>query len=72
MASVSEERVVFDIQEEGVVQEFRPYTVLHPLRPFLGIGYGKNCWLKGSGVGKGHDTDSGSYSFLKEQARFLK
>lgn len=44
-----------------------PYTTMHPLRPFLGVGYGNQCVLRGSGVGKGDDTDSGSFSFLSKQ-----
>jgi regulator-associated protein of mTOR len=48
---------------------FTPCTVMHNLRPFLGVGYGTEWVLRGSGVGKGDDTDSGSYSFLQRQAR---
>jgi len=50
------------------LKPFAPYTVMHNLRPFLGVGYGTQCVLRGSGVGKGDDTDSGSYSFLRKQA----
>jgi regulator-associated protein of mTOR len=50
---------------------YKPYAVFHPLRPFMGIGYGRNCLLRGSGVGKGDDTDSGSYSFLRAQAKWV-
>ncbi|WWC70047.1 uncharacterized protein I206_103991 [Kwoniella pini CBS 10737] len=46
---------------------FKPYTVFHPLRPFLSIGFKDKCNLIGSGIGKGDDTDSGSYTFLKSQ-----
>ncbi|OCF40386.1 hypothetical protein I317_05821 [Kwoniella heveanensis CBS 569] len=47
---------------------FNPYTVFHPLRPFVSIGHGNTCYLRGCGVGEGDDTDSGSYSFLRSQA----
>jgi regulator-associated protein of mTOR len=70
--SVTEETVFFDTQDSMVESlGMRPYTVVHPLRPFLGVGYGSNCWMKGSGIGKGDDTDSGSYSFLRAQAKFV-
>ena len=61
----------FESQPADVMtQGFRPYTVMHPLRPFLGIGFGETCYLRGCGVGKGDDTDSGSYTFLREQAKY--
>ena len=50
------------------LKPFTPCTVMHNLRPFLGVGYGTEWVLRGSGVGKGDDTDSGSYSFLRRQA----
>ncbi|KAK8864455.1 hypothetical protein IAR55_001704 [Kwoniella newhampshirensis] len=71
LTSVTEETIHFPPQEPDVNQrDFRPYTAFHPLRPFLGIGYGRNCYLRGCGVGKGDDTDSGSYSFLRAHAKF--
>ncbi|WVQ99448.1 hypothetical protein IAU59_006583 [Kwoniella sp. CBS 9459] len=48
--------------------DFEPYTVFHPLRPFVSIGLANTCYLRGCGVGQGDDTDSGSYSFLRSQA----
>ena len=48
---------------------FQPYVVMHNLRPFLGLGFGTKCALRGSGLGKGDDTDSGSYSFLRSQVQ---
>ncbi|WVQ72494.1 hypothetical protein IAR50_002049 [Cryptococcus sp. DSM 104548] len=70
--SVTSERIPFPVQSLDVqAQDYRPYTVMHPLRPFLGIGYGRNCLLRGCGVGEGDCTDSGSYTFLKSQANFL-
>jgi len=69
---VTEETTTFSPQSEDVGQRgFKPYTSVHPLRPFLAVGYGRTCFLRGSGVGKGEDTDSGSYSFLKAQAKFV-
>ena len=50
------------------LRPFAPYTIMHNLRPFLGVGYGSECVLRGVGVGKGDDTDSGSYSFLQRHA----
>lgn len=68
---VTVESISFDSQPADVMaQGFRPYTVMHPLRPFLGIGFGETCYLRGCGVGKGDDTDSGSYTFLREQAKY--
>ncbi|WVR07100.1 hypothetical protein IAU60_004139 [Kwoniella sp. DSM 27419] len=29
---------------------YQPFTAFHPLQPFLAIGYGRNCYLRGSGV----------------------
>jgi hypothetical protein len=49
---------------------YKPYTVMHNLRPYLGVGYGNRVYLRGAGVGTGEDTDSGSYSFLRSQARY--
>jgi regulator-associated protein of mTOR len=70
LAPVTIEDIVFDPPPSHVVnQSWAPYTVMHPLRPWLGIGYGKNCHLRGSGVGEGDDTDSGSYSFLQSQGQ---
>ena len=67
---VTEETVYFYEQSFDVGQKgFKPFTVMHNLRPFLGIGYGRSCFLRGSGVGKGDDTDSGSYSFLTAQSQ---
>lgn len=72
LSSVTEDVVTFDRQQDDVVKLGQaPYAIIHPLRPFVGIGYGRSCLLRGSGVGKGDDTDSGSYSFLKAQARFV-
>ncbi|OWZ61241.1 hypothetical protein AYX15_06537 [Cryptococcus neoformans] len=41
--SVTVESISFDSQPTDVMmsQDFKPYTVMHPLRPFLGIGFGK-------------------------------
>jgi regulator-associated protein of mTOR len=70
LAPVTIEDIVFDPPPRHVLnQGWQPYTVMHPLRPWLGIGYGKSCHLRGSGVGEGDDTDSGSYSFLQSQAK---
>jgi regulator-associated protein of mTOR len=70
LSPVTIEDIVFDPPPPQVVtQGWAPYTVMHPLRPWLGIGYGKNCHLRGSGVGEGDDTDSGSYSFLQSQGK---
>ena len=72
LSSVTEDVVSFDRQSDDVIKlKQTPYTVIHPLRPFLGIGYGRTCILRGAGVGKGDDTDSGSYSFMKAQSRFV-
>lgn len=72
LSSVTEEDIAFDVQAEDVItNEYRPSTVVHPLRPFLAFGYGRSWFLRGAGVGKGDDTDSGSYSFLKAQAKFI-
>lgn len=71
MSTVTEECVTFTPQADDVAsRRFKPYTVVHQLRPFLAIGYGRTCFLRGAGVGKGEDTDSGSYSFLRAQAKF--
>ena len=73
LSSVTEERMTFAQQGSDVsAHGYKPYTVLHPLRPFLAVGYGRTCFLRGAGVGKGDDTDSGSYSFLKAQAKFVE
>ena len=73
LSAVTEESITFARQAPDVdAHSFKPYTVVHPLRPFLGIGYGRSCFLKGAGVGKGDDTDSGSYSFLRAQAKYIK
>jgi regulator-associated protein of mTOR len=70
LAPVTIEDVHFDPPPRHVVKlGWQPFTVMHPLRPWLGIGYGKNCHLRGSGVGEGEDTDSGSYSFLQSQGQ---
>ncbi|ODO09834.1 hypothetical protein I350_02053 [Cryptococcus amylolentus CBS 6273] len=69
---VTSETMAFPVQSPDVqAQNYRPYTVMHPLRPFLGIGYGRKCHLRGCGVGEGDCTDSGSYTFLKSQAKYL-
>ncbi|WVQ80742.1 hypothetical protein IAT38_002847 [Cryptococcus sp. DSM 104549] len=69
LSEVTTELINFGPQVRDVeAGDFRPYTVMHPLRPFLGMGYGRTCYLRGCGVGKGDDTDSGSYSFLRAQA----
>jgi hypothetical protein len=71
LASVTVEDVYFDPPPRHVIsQGWQPYMVMHPLRPWLGLGYGKTCHLRGSGVGEGDDTDSGSYSFLKSQSQY--
>jgi regulator-associated protein of mTOR len=44
-----------------------PFTVIHGLRPFLGVGFGTQSCLRGVGIGKGDDSESGSYAFLKKQ-----
>ncbi|KIS01270.1 dRaptor [Cryptococcus deuterogattii 2001/935-1] len=68
---VAFESISFDSQPTAVMaQDFRPYTVMHPLRLFVGIGFGKTCYLRGCGVGKGDETDSGSYAILREQAKY--
>lgn len=69
---VTQETIHFPKQAPDVAErDIKPYTVLHPLRPFLGVGYGRNCHLRGSGVGEGDTTDSGSYSFLQAQAKHM-
>lgn len=72
MTSVTEETVTFGEQDSKSesLKGAKPYTVVHALRPFLGIGYGTESYLRGAGVGKGDDTDSGSYSFLRAQTAF--
>jgi hypothetical protein len=73
LSVVSQDNIVFGHQSEDVLRGgFKPYTVIHPLRPFLSLGYGRTCYMRGSGVGKGDDTDSGSYSFLRAQAKFIQ
>ncbi|WWC89265.1 uncharacterized protein L201_004186 [Kwoniella dendrophila CBS 6074] len=52
-------------------ERFKPYTIIHPLRPFLSLGFGKKWFLRGCGIGKGDNTDSGSYTFLKSQAKYV-
>lgn len=70
--TVTEEAITFGDQLEDVNGgRLTPYTIFHPLRPFLGLGYGRSCHLRGSGVGKGDDTDSGSYRFLQLQAKYM-
>ncbi|WVF71506.1 hypothetical protein IAT40_006312 [Kwoniella sp. CBS 6097] len=56
------------VKDLHVDAHYSPYTVFHPLRPFVSIGHGNTCYLRGCGVGQGADTDSGSYSFLRAQA----
>ena len=68
---VTEEQFILDPQPDQVVQTYKPFTVMHSLRPFLGVGYGHSTMLRGSGVGKGDSTDSGSYSFLRSQAEYV-
>jgi hypothetical protein len=71
LSTVSEDKIIFESQAEDVVAgKFNPYTFIHPLRPFLSVGYGRTCYLRGSGKGEGDDTDSGSYSFLRAQSKF--
>lgn len=68
---VTFESISFDSQPTALnAQDFRPYTVMHPLRLFVGIGFGKTCYLRGCGAGKGDETDSGSYAILREQAKY--
>ncbi|WVW83973.1 hypothetical protein I302_105996 [Kwoniella bestiolae CBS 10118] len=70
LTSVTSELISFGAQSPETLNSkyYRPYTVIHPLRPFLGIGFGHTYSLRGCGVGKGDDTDSGSYSFIRAQA----
>lgn len=69
---VTAEPISFDPQQEDVIKgKLTPYTDFHPLRPFLGLGYGRSCHLRGSGVGEGPDEDSGSYTFLQSQAKYM-
>jgi hypothetical protein len=71
MTPVTQDDVTFEIPPRKVVTDhWAPYTVMHPLRPWVGLGYGSTCHLRGSGVGLGDDTDSGSYSFLQSQEKF--
>lgn len=71
MTTVTEDEVVFDTPPSNVVSDrWAPYAVMHPLRPWVGLGYGSTCHLRGSGVGQGDDTDSGSWAFLKSQEQF--
>ena len=49
------------------MSSFAPYTVMHNLRPFLGVGYGTESVLRGVGRGRGDDAESGSYTFLRSQ-----
>lgn len=71
MTPVTEDEITFDVPPRNVSTDlWGPYTVMHPLRPWVGLGYGVTCHLRGSGVGEGDDTDSGSYTFLKSQERF--
>lgn len=70
---VSTDTLPFDLMptgEEGSRRTSKPYTVIHNLRPYLGVGYGSRIYLRGAGVGTGEDTDSGSYSFLRSQAKY--
>ncbi|WWD17245.1 hypothetical protein CI109_101683 [Kwoniella shandongensis] len=77
LTPVTEETISFSSQTtdadmtngNGGDGPFKPYTTIHPLRPFLGVGYGRECHLIGCGVGQGDDTDSGSWSWLKSQAK---
>lgn len=70
ITSVADDLFHFPTDRLAAQHRCRPYTVMHPLRPFLSIGYGKESTLRGAGVGSGDDTDSGSYSFLRSQAKF--
>lgn len=56
--------------EGAFTRGYKPYTVIHNLRPYLGVGCGNRVYLRGAGVGSGEDTDSGSYSFLRSQGRY--
>lgn len=50
---VTFESISFDSQLTAVMaQDFRPYTIMHPLRLFVGIGFGKTCYLTGCEVGE--------------------
>ncbi|WWC94207.1 hypothetical protein V866_001047 [Kwoniella sp. B9012] len=72
LSPVTAETISFGNQpSETLSGYFKPYTVIHPLRPFLGIGFGHTYYLRGCGVGKGDDTDSGSFTFIKAQATNL-
>jgi hypothetical protein len=56
-----------DKQWRQRMSTFAPYTIMHSLRPFLGVGYGTESVLRGVGTGKGDDAESGSYTFLRSQ-----
>ncbi|KAK4689091.1 regulatory associated protein of mTOR, partial [Tremellales sp. Uapishka_1] len=72
LVTVTEDQILFGPQQMDVLEKkFKPYTAMHPLRPFTAIGYGRTSFLRGAGVGKGDNTDSGSYSFLRDQAKFM-
>jgi hypothetical protein len=71
MTTVTVDDIEFDVPPTNVVTDrWGPYAVMHPLRPWVGLGFGSTCRLRASGVGQGDDTDSGSYSFLKSQEQF--
>lgn len=69
VAVVAEETLSFEEDPMACRAKCKPYSVFHPLRPFLAVGYGKECLLRGAGLGEGHNTDSGSYSFLRAQGK---
>ena len=72
LSAVTHQQFVFDVQQDDVAEmSFKPFTAIHSLRPFLGVGYGRTTYLRASGVGQGDATDSGSYNFLQTQARFM-
>nr|XP_018262917.1 uncharacterized protein I303_04406 [Kwoniella dejecticola CBS 10117]OBR85075.1 hypothetical protein I303_04406 [Kwoniella dejecticola CBS 10117] len=69
ISTVNSQTIHFDQDDNLRKSKYHePYTTIHPLRPFLSVGYGTKCHLIGSGIGQGDDTDSGSYSFLRAQA----
>lgn len=71
MTEVTVEDIKFDIPPTKVIdQRWGPYAVMHPLRPWVGLGFGSTCRLRAAGVGNGDNTDSGSYPFLKSQEKY--
>ena len=72
LSLVTQDKITFAPQESDVLEKsFKPFTILHPLRPFLALGYGRMTYLRGAGVGRGDHEDSGSYQFLTDQAKYM-